>query len=123
MANAERVDEPVEPDFAARLDGREQLVGGNLAPAFASLELRDRAPVPRGEGEDIGRRLDQAVGIEGLDVLLAQTLDVKGVARHEMLETLDPLRGADQSPGAAPHGIQLAADRIDLAHRMTAAGR
>ena len=75
------------------------------------------------KSEDVGRRLDQTVVVEGLDVLLAEALDIEGVARHEMLQALDPLRRADQPAGAAPDRILLAGDRVDLAHRMAAAGR
>ena len=73
--------------------------------------------------EDVGRRLDQPVVVEGFDVLLAQTLDVEGVARDEMLEALDPLRRADQPAGAAPDRILLAGIGIDLARGVAAAGR
>jgi hypothetical protein len=67
--------------------------------------------------------LDQTVVVEGLDVLLAKSLDVESVARHEMLEPLHALGGADQASGAAPDHILLAGDGIDLAHRMAAASR
>ena len=85
----------------------------------ASLVL---ARLSRLQREDVGRRLDQAVVVEGLDVLLAETFDVEGVARDEMLEPLDPLRRADQPAGAAPDRILLAGVGIDLARGMAAAG-
>ena len=107
---------------AARLDGGEQLRRGGLAPALPRFEPRRGAPVALGKGEDVLRRLDQPVVVEGLDVLLAKSLDVEGVARHEMLEPLDPLRRADQAAGAAPDHILLAGDGIDLAHGVAAAG-
>ena len=71
------------------------------------VERRSRAC----KGEDVLRRLDQTVVVEGLDVLLAKPLDVEGVARHEMLEPLDALGRADQPAGAAPDHILLAGDR------------
>ena len=55
-------------------------------------------------------------------MLLAKALDVEGVARHEMLEPLDPLRRADQAAGTAPDHILLAGGWIDLTHRVAAAG-
>ena len=85
------------------------------APALPRGELRARALVAGLKSEDVGRRLDQSVVVESFDVLLAEPLDVEGIARHEMLQALDPLRRADQSAGAAPDGILLAGIRIDLA--------
>ena len=110
MADAEGIDEAVEPNVAARLDGREQLLGGGRAPTLALLELGGGAAIAGLKGEDVRRRLDQALVVERLDVLLAEALDVEGVARDEMLEALDPLGRADQAAGAAPHGIDLAGD-------------
>ena len=43
MADAERIDEAVEPDVAARLDGGEEVLGRRLAPTLAFLELRSSA--------------------------------------------------------------------------------
>ena len=107
---------------AARLDRREQLVRRGLGPALPRGELRARALVAGLKSEDVGRRLDQSVVVESLDMLLAEPLDVEGVARHEMLQALDPLRRADQSAGAAPDGILLAGIRVDLARGVAAAG-
>ena len=56
-------------------------------------------------------------------MLLAEALDVEGVARDEMLQPLDPLRRADQPTRATPDGVHLAGGRIDLARGMAAAGR
>ena len=88
-----------------------------------SCEPRLRAAVALGKREDVRRRLDQPIVVEDLDVLLAKSLDVEGVARHEMLEPLGPLRRADQAAGAAPDHILLAGGWIDLAHGVAAAGR
>ena len=123
MADAERIDEAVEPHVAARLDGREQLLRRGRAPTLALLKLGGGAAIAGLKGEDVRRRLDQALVVERLDVLLAEPLDIEGVARDEMLEALDPLGRADKAAGAAPHGIDLAGDGIDLAHGMAAASR
>ena len=56
MPDAERIDEPVERDAAARIDGVEQIAGAGLAPAFALLERRLQVAVALLEGENIGRR-------------------------------------------------------------------
>src|SRR5262245_28513043 len=122
MRDAERIDEVVELHRTARLYCREQLRRRGLPPPFPGLEPRRGAPVASGKSEDVLRRLDQPVVVEGLDVLLAKPVDVEGVARHEMLEPLDPLRRADQAAGAAPDRILFAGDGIDLAHRVAAAG-
>ncbi len=123
MAHTERIDEAVETNVAARVDGVEQIAGGGLAPAFALGKLGRGARIARLQGEDVGRRLDQPFLVEGLDVLLAETLDVEGIARDEMLEPLDALGGADQPAGAAPDRVELAGHRIDLADGVAAAGR
>ena len=49
------VDEAVELDAAARLDGGEQLLGRERAPAFPLGELALRRLVFLGEGEDLRR--------------------------------------------------------------------
>ena len=60
---------------------------------------------------------------EDLDLLLAQALDVEGVARDEMLQALDRLRRADEAAGAAAHHVDLAGLLVDLAHGVAAADR
>src|SRR6476620_4028717 len=123
MRDAERIDEAVELHPPARVYCREQLRCRGLAPSVPRFEPRRGAPVAPGKGEDVLRRLDQTVVVESLDVLLAKSLDVESVARHEMLEPLHALGRADQAPGAAPDRILLAGAGIDLAHRMAAASR
>ena len=123
MANAERIDEAVEADGPPRFDSAEELLRGGRAPPFPVGKLRGGAGVADLERENIRRRLDQAIVVEGLDVLLAESFDVEGVARHEVLQALDALRRADQPAGAAAHRIDFAGDRIHLAHRMAAASR
>ena len=90
-------------------------------PSRAASFARERLS-RASKSEDVGRRLDQSVVVESFDMLLAEPLDIEGVARHEVLQALDPLRRADQSAGAAPDGILLAGIRVDLACGVTAAG-
>ena len=123
MADAERIDQAVERDFAPRLDRVEQIAHRGLAIALALFELLRRALVARGEREDVGRRHHQAFLEKGLHLLLAQPFDVEGIARDEMPEPLDRLRRADKAAGAAAHRVLLAGARIDLAHGMAAADR
>ena len=53
-----------------------------------------------------GARDRAIVGVEEeLDLLVAQALDVEGVARDEMPEPLDRLGRADQAAGAAAHRL------------------
>ena len=61
--------------------------------------------------------------MEGIDLLVAEPLDVEGVPRGEVLELLDHLRRADQPAGAAAHRVRPAGLGVDVAHRMAAAGR
>ena len=92
MANAERIEETVERDRAARVDGVEEVARRSLAEAFPLAQRRAALPVALLKRENVGRRADQALGKEELDQLFAQPLDVEGVARDEMLEALDRLR-------------------------------
>ena len=109
VADAEREDEAVERDRAARLDGGEQLARPTAAPqpsrsASVVVERASRAAgVKMSAGDWISPSSKNAC-----DLLLAQPLDVEGVARHEMLQPLDRLRRADQAAGAAAHHVDLA---------------
>src|SRR5205814_5040515 len=67
--------------------------------------------------EDVARLADQPVLPKGGDVLLAEPLDVEAMARHEMPQSLDRLRGADQPSGTATSNLTR------LAHRETPADR
>ena len=115
MADSEREDQTVERHLAAGVDRLEQLLHRCRAEPVAVFQLLQAAGIALGEREDIGRRGDQAVVIELLDLFVAQPFDVEGVARREMLEALDRLRRADQAAGAAPHDIRLARLFVDLA--------
>ena len=111
LRDAERIDEPVERDAPPLVDRGHQVAGAEFAPAFA---LHDHLGI---EPEDVARLADQPVLPEGGDVLLAEPLDVEAVARDEVPEPLDGLRGTDQPAGAAPR------DLARLAHREAAADR
>src|SRR5690606_2568136 len=58
-----------------------------------------------------------------VDLLGAQTLDVKGVARYKMLQMPHGLCTADNTTRAACDGIELSGLRILFAHGMTVADR
>ena len=122
VADAEREDEPVEPDGAARIDGIEQLPDARLAPALAVLQALEVLLVAFPQREHVMRPGDEAIGVEFLDDLVAQPLDVEGIARGEMLQPFDALCGTDEAAGAAAHRIDLAGHPL-LAHRMGAADR
>ena len=76
-------------------------------PAITSGSSRKMSPGPR-----ISPSSQNAVMC-----LVAEPLDVEAVARHEMPQPLDRLRGADQAAGAAPRHLPR------LAHREAAADR
>src|SRR5438874_7124736 len=98
VRDAERVDNAVERYAAALVDRGDHLGGADFAPAFALGDVVE----PGFEPEDVAGLADQPVLPEGADVLLAETLDVEIVARHEVLQALDRLCRADQAAGAAP---------------------
>ena len=123
MADAKRIEEAVERNRPARVDGVEQIAGRSLAETFPFAQRRTALPVARLQRENVGRRADQALGKKELDQLLAQALDVEGVARHEMLEPLDRLRRTDERAGAAAHHVRFARLLVDLAQSRRAADR
>ena len=123
MADAERIDEAVECDLATRGDRGEKIARARLAEAFALHQAARRALVALLEREDVLRAGDQAVLVEELDAFRAEPLDVEGVARNEVAQTLDCLRRTNEAAGAAADHVLLAGARVDLAHRMAAASR
>jgi hypothetical protein len=83
--------------------------GWRLASIAASRLRIDVSPQPSRwrrsraspQPEDVGGRVDQAVGEEILDRLGAEPLDVERGAGDEVAQPLDPLGRADQAAGAA----------------------
>lgn len=69
------------------------------------------------KGENIGRAFDHPFLEEKFNLLAAQSVNIKGVARDEMPEPFDPLRRADQPAGTAPGHFAF------LPLQMAAAGR
>ena len=91
----------------------------DLAPKpflFGEPLVLGQARVALLQREDVGRLHDAALVVEQLDLLLAEPLDVEGVARDEMLEPLLGLRRADEAAGAAAHHVGAARLLVDLAH-------
>ena len=82
MANAERVEEAVERDAPARLDRGEQIARGSFAKTVP-VRAAAGAPSPSrcSQGENVGGDLDATLRVEQLDLLVAEALDVEGVAR------------------------------------------
>ena len=113
LADAERVDEAVEADGGALADGGDEIFQRFRAPPLARLDVGAFLMKP----EDVGRRGDQPVLAESLDMLGPQPLDIEGVAGDEVLQPFDGLRRADQAAGAAPGDLSL------LAHGAAAAFR
>src|SRR5690606_14859695 len=75
------------------------------------------------EREDVRRLHDPALVVEGLDLLLAQPLDVEGVARDEISKPYPRLCVTDEPSRAAPHRVHFSGPLIDLAYRMASANR
>ena len=119
MADAERVDEPLQRNFAPRLDGAEQVAHRGLAESLDLFEM-DFA-VALLQREDIGGLLDPSLLVEQLDLLLAEAVDIEGAARHEVLEMLDGLIGTGKFAGAARDSAFLARRRSARAPRRCAA--
>src|SRR6266567_3143524 len=115
MTHAQRIDEPLERNFAPRRDGGEQVAHRDLAEALLLFEL-DLA-VARFERENVGRLLDPALLEEQRDLLLAQALDIECAPRDEMNEVLDPLIRAGELAAAAG-ARALRAGRGLLAHHV-----
>ena len=87
LRDAERIDEAVERDAAARRRSRRS------ACCALSSPQPSRSAMTRGiEAEDVAGLADQPVFPERGDVLVAEPFDVEAVARDEMPEPLDRLR-------------------------------
>src|SRR5262249_2692750 len=99
MADAERVDEPLQRNLASRRDGAEGVSDRGFAKSLHLLAMDFF--VARLQREDVGRLPHPFPFIEKLDLLLAQPLDVEGAAGYEMLEVLDGLKRAGEFAAAA----------------------
>src|SRR6185436_12514751 len=123
MANAECVDETIERDRPALIDGIEQIPDAGLTPAFALPQRMRGRPVSLLQGEDVEWRFDELIGIKFLDYLLPQAFDIEGVARYKMAQSLDPLGSADEPAGTAPDRIDLTGLLVDVPDRVAAPHR
>ena len=86
MADAEREDQAFKLDRPPHLDGGEQVAAGGLAKALIVLDALQiaRRGIARGQREDFGRLLDQALLKEERDLLVAKPFNVECAARAEM---------------------------------------
>jgi len=137
MLDAERQDEAIERNRAARIDGGEKFLRQRVIPRGRLLALRLRRLIAREmpaehvvervgaffQLEDVRRLLHQPGLVQELKELAAQSLDVEGIARGEMIEPLHDLRRARQRIGTTARGLQFAGLGIDLAHRVATADR
>ncbi len=115
MANAERVDEPLQRDIAPRRDGAEQITHRCFAEPFDLFE--PDFLVAFLQRENIGRLLDPFALVEQFDLLLAESVDIEGAARHEMLEMLDGLERTGKL-ASAMHARALGAAGDSFAHHF-----
>src|SRR3954449_6161309 len=74
------------------------------------LQLGETRGVLVPQPEDIAGTADHLLVPELPDDLLAQALDIEGVAADEVAQPLDRLRVADQAAGAAPDHFPLRPD-------------
>ena len=114
MPHAERVDESLERNLAARRNRGEQVAHRRFAVSFDLFQLELR--IARLQGENIRRLLDPAALEEPFDLFFSQSLDVERAARDEMLQMFGLLERAGEFARAAEAhallscGIQLAHD-------------
>ena len=117
MAHSQRKDQPVQGDAPPVVNRGKQVVGRFCPPALAVLQLLQPAAEPVAKGKNVGRCADPAVFVEDFHLLCPKPFDVKGGAADEMLQAFNGLRRADQTAGAAAHGIARLADGIRSAAR------
>ena len=103
FANAERVDEAGERGLLARLQSREQVLGGFGAHALKPFQLRLRDAV---QARWIG---NQAAAHQLLHQLVPQAFDVERKARREVPDALLALRGALRTGPATGHHLAFGA--------------
>src|SRR5690606_20041543 len=88
VAYAEGIDETIERNFPPAVDRIKEILRRLLAEPFTVLDPCQvaRRSIARLQREDIGRRADQPILVKGIDQLGAEPLDIKGIARDEMLQ-------------------------------------
>ena len=116
MADTKGKDVPGQIRGLAVPDGREQIVDGLLVGrsplGVATEKVNISRCLPFFQREDIRRFRDQTISKERLDLLGAQTFDVKRGSTDEMLKLFDRLRRAYHAAGAAPHRVAFFPDRL-----------
>src|SRR5262245_2946842 len=110
MADAERVDEPLQRNLASGPNGAEEIAHRDFAKSLDVLEMD--VLVARLQREYVGRLPDPSLLIEKLDLLLAQPVDVEGAAGHEVLEMLHSLIRAGEFAAAAGNRTLLSGRRL-----------
>src|SRR5215203_1125885 len=113
MAHAERVDETLQRNAPAALDGRKEIAYRGFAVALDLLQLQ--LGVALLQREDVGGLLHPPLVEEVLKLLLAEPVDVEGAARYEQFQMLDFLERTGELAGAAGTRTFLAGCRF-LAH-------
>src|SRR5277367_4798585 len=114
MADSKRIEEAVEWDRPPHVDGVEQVARRSLAESLPLAQRRAALPVADLQRENVSWRADQAFGEKEFDQLFAQSLDVEGVARCEVLQAFDRLRRTDERACAAAHDVLFACLLVDL---------
>ena len=102
-----------------------RLRDAGLAIALALLAARLQARASRSSSVKMsGGDANQAVVVEGLDDCFSPRPSMSKALRETKWRSCSTaLRRTDEPAGAAAHRIDLAGLRVDLAHRMAAAGR
>ena len=103
LADAKGKDHPFKSDLAPRLDRRQKVADRHLAIAVKFCQRVS----PLAKPEDIGWPLDPAELDELVDLARPQSLDIKGIARDEMLQPFETLCRAFKAVGAAPDRLAL----------------
>ena len=111
VADAEPEQEARPIRLALSLDRGEQIIDRFLLPPLAPEQLVAVLVQP----EDVRGRMKPAQLDELGDRLLAQPFDVERAARDEMPQPLEPLRGADETAGAADIDLAFFGDRLAAA--------
>ena len=106
VTNTQGVDEALERNAAAGLDGGEEIAHRDCAETLLLLEF-DRAVAAR-EGEDVRRLGDPTLLVEEIDLLFTQTFDIESAAGNEVTQVLDALVRAGELAGTAGDGAFLA---------------